>query len=133
MFVARFGVDGDARVASSDVLSMVCPPKRIVRADWASYAIPCLDRADGCSAGVRFVHVFHETSYPHVPLEYVPSLKVPTQPPNRIVRRDPLSYAARKSCWASGCPTGCKFVHVFDSKSYAHVSLLPSSLPSKPP
>src|SRR2546427_7097977 len=114
-------------------VSLLLPPNMIVRADCESYAIPCLDRADGCSAGVRFVHVFDERSYPHVPLEYVPSLKVPTHPPNRIVCPEPLSYAARRSCVASGCPLGCRFVHVFDSKSYAHVSLLPSSLPSKPP
>ena len=133
MFVHRFWAASYAHVSLSYVLSIVWPPKRIVRADCASYAMPCLDRADGCSDGVRFVHVFDEKSYPHVPLEYVPSLMVPLHPPKRIVCRDPLSYAARKRCVASGCPAGCKFVHVFDSKSYAHVSLLASSVPSQPP
>src|SRR2546427_9478690 len=133
MLVHRFWAASYAHVSLSYRFSIVWPPNRIVRADCASYAIPCLDRPDGCSAGVRLVHVFDEKSYAHVSFEYVPSLKVPTHPPNRIVCRDPLSYAARKRCVASGCPTGCKFVHVFDSKSYAHVSLLKSSVPSQPP
>src|SRR6266487_1304995 len=125
MFVHRFWVASYAHVSLSYRFSIVWPPKRIVRADCASYAMPCLDRADGCSAGLRFVQVFDEKSYAHVSFEYVPSLTVPTHPPNRIVCRDPLSYAARSSQPAGGCASGFRSVHVFVSKSYAHVSSVP--------
>src|SRR6266568_5708116 len=132
MFVHRFWAASYAHVSLSYVLLIVWPPNRIVRADCASYAMPCLDRADGCWSGSRFVQVFAKKSYPHVSFAYVPSYRVPTHPPNRIVCRDPLSYAARKRCVASGCPAGCRFVHVFDSKSYSHVSKGELSSPMPP-
>ena len=89
--------------------------------------MPWRYRMGGLTAGVRRVHVSELKSYDHVSFAAPQKSGTETQPPNMITRSALESYASAVPHRGGGTWAGIRWVQVFVLKSYAQVSLVPSS------